>query len=224
MFVPFRMFIQSLLLACFLPLSTAETVLGVYIFHRHGDRTAKSTPPANLTDLGFQEVFTSGTYFRDRYISSSATSPIHGIQSDLVALSQIAVSAPLDNVLQNSAMGFLSGLYPPVGPTLDTNTLRNGTVVTAPLNGFQLVPVEIVASGTGSEDAAWLQGATGCAAATTSSNEYFYTTEYGVLLNNTMSFYKGLSPMINGTFSASQTSYKNAYLSMIHDRSTTSSS
>lgn len=29
-----------------------ETVLGVYMFHRHGDRTAKAWPPANLTDLG----------------------------------------------------------------------------------------------------------------------------------------------------------------------------
>jgi hypothetical protein len=42
-----------------------ETVLGIYIFSRHGDRTAKATPPANLTDLGYEEVFTSGTYFRN---------------------------------------------------------------------------------------------------------------------------------------------------------------
>jgi hypothetical protein len=38
--------------------ASAETVLGVYIFSRHGDRTAKSTPPTSLTDLGFQEVCT----------------------------------------------------------------------------------------------------------------------------------------------------------------------
>ena len=42
-----------------------EAVLGIYIFSRHGDRTAKATPPANLTDLGYEEVFTSGTYFRN---------------------------------------------------------------------------------------------------------------------------------------------------------------
>ena len=40
-----------------------ETVLGVYIFSRHGDRTAKSTPPANLTDLGYEEVYTSGKHY-----------------------------------------------------------------------------------------------------------------------------------------------------------------
>ncbi|MCJ1248592.1 hypothetical protein MMC30_005810 [Trapelia coarctata] len=206
------MFTQALLLACALPLSTAaETILGVYIFHRHGDRTAKSTPPANLTELGFQEVYTAGQYFRDRYVSSSATSRIAGIEPDLVKLSQLSVSAPLDNVLQTSAMGFLSALYPPVGPTLGSSTLRNGTMVQAPLNGFQLIPVESVTAGAGSEDNGWLQGATNCAGATTSSNQYFYTQDYEKLLNSTTDFYKSLTPMINGTFSDSQISFKNAF-------------
>jgi len=208
------MFSQALLLACALPFATAvETVLGVYIFHRHGDRTAKSTPPANLTDLGFQEVYTAGQYFRDRYISSSATSRITGIESDVVKLSQLSVSAPVDNVLQTSAMGFLSALYPPVGPKLGSNTLRNGTTVQAPLNGFQLIPVNVVSAGAGSEDNGWLQGATNCAGATTSSNQYFYTQDYERLLDSTMDFYKSLTPMINGTFSDSQISFKNAFTS-----------
>ena len=49
---------SSVLLVASLASSTiaAETVLGAYIFSRHGDRTAKSTPPAVLTDLGYQEV------------------------------------------------------------------------------------------------------------------------------------------------------------------------
>ncbi|MCJ1432175.1 hypothetical protein MMC27_001531 [Xylographa pallens] len=203
---------QALLLACAaLPLAQAETVLGLYIFHRHGDRTAKATPPANLTDFGYQEVFTSGTWFRDQYVSSTAASRISGIEPDLVKLGQLSASAPLDNVLQSSAIGFLSGLYPPVGSGMDTETLRNGTVVTAPLDGFQLIPVEIVTSGGNSEDSAWLQGSSGCAGATTSSNEYFYTSDYKDLLNSTMDFYQGLLPMINGTFNATTATYKNAY-------------
>jgi hypothetical protein len=72
-------------------------------------------------------------------------------------------SAPVDNVLQASGIGFLSGLYPPVGPTLGSQSLRNGTVVESPLNGFQLIPLQVVQSGAGSEDSAWLQGATNCA-------------------------------------------------------------
>ena len=93
------------------------------------------TPPANLTALGYQEVYTSGQYYRDRYVSSSAAYKINGLNSDLVKQSQITVSAPLDDVLQNSAMGFLQALYPPVGSGLDQQTLRNGTVVTMPMDG-----------------------------------------------------------------------------------------
>jgi hypothetical protein len=188
-----------------------ETVLGVYIFSRHGDRTAKSTPPTNLTDLGYEEVFNSGTYFRNRYIAEGASSKIYGMNTDLVKEAQITVSAPLDTVLQNSALAFTQGLYPPVGPVLGANTLRNGTVVQSPLNGYQLIPVQLVSNGAGSEDSAWLEGAQNCANAQISSNSYFSTPEYMSTLNKTQSFYNGVAPMVNRTFTAQQTSYANAY-------------
>ena len=186
------------------------------MFHRHGDRTAKSWPPANLTDLGYQEVYTSGNYYRNRYIDSNATNPILGINTDIVKNSQIAASAPADTVLQNSATGFLQGLYPPVGNSLGTQTLRNGTNVTSPLQGYQLIPISIVASTSGGESGGWLQGSTGCGAATSSSNEYFSSTQYTSLLSSTQDFYNSVSPVINGTFNASSTSYKNAYTSKRH--------
>ena len=205
---------QTLLLALAIPFShAAETILGVYIFSRHGDRTAKSTPPANLTDLGYQEIFTSGTYFRNRYIASNATSRIAGINTDLVKQSQITASAPLDTVLMNSAQGFLQGLYPPVGTTLGANTLRNGTTLQTPLNGYQLIPIQTVTSGTGSEDSAWLQGSSNCAKALVSSNNYYTSLSYMNLLNSTADFYKSISPMVNNTFSPSDISFKNAYTS-----------
>lgn len=188
-----------------------ETVIGVYIFSRHGDRTSKSTPPANLTDLGYEEVFTSGTYYRNRYIADGASSKIHGINTDLVKESQITVSAPVDAVLQNSALGFTQALYPPVGSTLGQATLRNGTVVQSPMNGYQLIPISIVSTGGSNENSAWLQGSTGCANAEISSNSYFSTPQYTNLLNSTQSFYDGVAPMINATFTANKTSYMNAY-------------
>ena len=200
-----------------LPFSrAAETVLGVYIFSRHGDRTAKSTPPANLTDLGYKEIFTSGTYFRDRYVSSSATSRISGLNADIVKLSQISASAPLDNVLMSSAQGFLQGLYPPVGPELGQEKLRNNTVVQAPLNGYQLIPIQTVTSGTGSEDSAWLQGSGNCAKAIVSSNTYYTSSEYISLSNSTMDFYKSIAPTVNATFGLSDINFKNAYASKFH--------
>jgi hypothetical protein len=96
----------------------AETVLGAYIFHRHGDRTAKALAPANLTNLGYEQVHTSGQYYRSRYLSGD--SKIRGINEDEVKLSQLQVQSPVDNVLQNSAMGFLQGLYPPFQDDVQT--------------------------------------------------------------------------------------------------------
>lgn len=207
----------SALLVFLLPLDTyaAETVLGVYLFSRHGDRTAKSTPPANLTDLGYRQIFTSGTYFRNRYIASTASSRIAGVNSDIVKQSQITASAPLDTVLMNSAQGFLQGLYPPVGPTLGSETLRNGSIVQAPLNGYQLIPIQTLTSGTGSENSAWLQGSSNCAQATVSSNDYFSTTDYNDLLASTGDFYKSLTPLLDNTFSPEEISFKNAYTSAL---------
>ncbi|RMZ81561.1 hypothetical protein DV737_g2469, partial [Chaetothyriales sp. CBS 132003] len=174
-------------------------------------RTAKVTTPVNLTDLGYKEVFTSGTYYRNRYVAQNATSRINGINSDLVKTSQITASAPTDTVIQNSCAGWLQGLYPPVGSTLGSDTLRNGTVIYSPLNGFQLIPLETVQAGANSEDAAWLQGATGCLNAEISSNDYFTSEDYLTTFNRTYDLYQSTLPMINGSFSSSTATYKNAY-------------
>ena len=203
-----------LTIAIIIPLThAAETILGLYIFSRHGDRTSKATPPTLLTDFGYSEVFSSGTWFRNHYIANGSTSQIYGVAPDLVKQSQIAASAPLDNVLMPSCLGFLQGLYPPAGDTLGSQTLANGTVVKSPLNGYQIVPVSTVTSGTGSEDSAWLQGAGNCAKAIVSSNNYFSSQEYMDLLNTTKSFYQSLNPVVNSTFTADQNTFKNAYSS-----------
>jgi hypothetical protein len=189
-----------------------DTIYGVYMFHRHGDRTPKALPPTVLTTLGYDEVVSSGTYYHNRYVASGSSNQIVGISSGTVNNAQIAVSAPLDNVLMNSATGFLQGLYPPVG--LETETLANGTNVTAPLNGYQLIPVALVNSGGGSESTGWLQDASGCLNAEISSNNYFLSSQYMSLLNSTMGFFSRLDPVVNQTFASSYVTYKNAYTSM----------
>ena len=49
-----------------------ERVVGVYVFHRHGDRTAKAWNPVNLTALGADQVHASGAFYRSRYVASDA--------------------------------------------------------------------------------------------------------------------------------------------------------
>ena len=196
--------------------TAAETVLGAYIYSRHGDRTSKSNPPTVLTDLGYAQVFSSGGYYRNRYISfsSSPSSQIAGIESDIVDLSQLVVSAPLDDVLQNSATGFLQALYPPVSSS--QQTLRNKTVIETPMNGYQLIPVDQVETGSNSENSAWLQSTSSCPNAEVSSNNYFNSPEYEALLDSTADFYASLTSMLEATFDPSDVSYKNAYTVFDH--------
>ncbi|KAI9725821.1 MAG: hypothetical protein M1828_002450 [Chrysothrix sp. TS-e1954] len=201
---------MAVALFALLPLSaSAQTVLGVYMFHRHGDRTPKALAPANLTDLGYREVVTSGTYYRNRYVASDAPLRIAGINTDLVKLSQLSVSAPADNVLMSSAIGFTQALYPAVSDS--SQTLANGSVIQAPMNGYQIIPVATASDGAGSEDKGWLQGSSDCANAEVSSNGYFYSSEYQSLYHSTMDFYQRLDPVINLTFNATSTTFKNAY-------------
>jgi len=211
----FDMYANAVLPLIALPLlaQAQETVVGLYIFHRHGDRTAKALPPANLTTLGWQEVYTSGTWFRNQYIASNATLQVAGVDPDIVKETQITVSAPDDVVLDNSAQGFLQALYPGPGLQLARSVLRNGTVIEPPMNGVlpQLIPVGTTSTGAGSEDNTWLQAATGCNDAVTSSNQYLYSPEYMSLLNSTSAFYQGIAPYVAPTYNASQTTFKNAY-------------
>jgi len=210
-----------------------ETVLGVYIFHRHGDRTTKSYPPTHLTDLGYAEVFQSGSFYRSRYIESNATSPIFGISSDLVKDSQLSVQSPTDTVLQNSATGFLQGLYPPVGATLGSQALANGSTIESPLGGYQLIPVSVLAPTSPVSqpgDSVWLEGTSGCQNAIVSSNNYFLSPDFQNMTSKTASFYQSVLPVINNTFTSATDIYKNAYaiwdliqVSLIHNTTIQSS-
>ncbi|KAI0404494.1 phosphoglycerate mutase-like protein [Xylaria palmicola] len=215
-----------------LPLAKTETVLGVYIFSRHGDRTPKALAPTNLTSLGAEQVYASGSYYRDRYVAADASSPILGLSRDTAALQQLTVTAPVDNVLQNSAQAFLQGLYPPAGD-FSAQELRNDSSVTAPLGGYQYIPVNAVdttSSSAHSENNPWLQGGSGCDRAVVSSNNYLSSAEYRATYAQSADFYEGLLPVINSTFGAEDATFKNAYsiydyvnVATIHNRTIPSS-
>lgn len=205
---------QLLLAAAAIPATlAAESTLGVFVFHRHGDRTSKAWAPTKLTDLGYRQVYDAGQYFRQKYITGSQA--VTGVSADFVVQSQLNVEAPVDTVLQNSAQAFVQSLYPPVGPTLGTQKLANGTEVQTPLNGYQLIPVNIVSSvvkvGVDAENTAWLQGISGCPAAVASSNNYFLSSAYTALLSKTEAFYQRLNPVVEGTFKSTYNTFKNAY-------------
>lgn len=205
----------ALLALAAIPAATAETVLGVYIFSRHGDRTPKALAPANLTSLGQEQVYSSGNYYRNKYVASDATSPIYKLSDDIAVASQMAITSQVDTVLQSSAQAFMQGVYPPVS-TLSTETLANGSSVEGALDGYQYIPINAVASASSSSNAEnneWLQGGSGCGNGVVSSNNYLVSTEYLSTLDSTKDFYADLLPVINSTFTSSQANFKNGYTS-----------
>jgi hypothetical protein len=207
------MITHQLLLVSLLSLVQAqEAILGAFVLHRHGDRTTKSWPPAKLTDLGYSQVYEDGTWYRNRYITTTSSSM--GMEPDIVELSQLSVQAPVDIVLQAAAIGWLQGLYPPVGAAKGSQKLANSTTIEAPLNGYQLIPINgitAVATSSNLENTVWLQGSSGCLNAIISSNNYFISQEYMDTKAKTDSFYQSIYPVVNGSFSKDYTSYKNAY-------------
>ncbi|KAF4978079.1 hypothetical protein FZEAL_5469 [Fusarium zealandicum] len=192
-------------------LAAAEHVLGLYIFHRHGDRTAKAWKPVNFTALGADQVHSSGIWYRDNYVDHDAPRRISGLSADSAVLSQLDVTAPVDAVLQNSALVFLQGLYP---PTRQAETLGNGSRVEAPLSGYQYIPVNSIdsaASAKDSENSAWLQGDSGCSNAEVSSNDYFASPEYTETYKDSLDFYQDLLPVIKDTYGKDDATFKNGY-------------
>ena len=197
------------------PVAGTEDVLGVYIFHCHGDRTAKAQPPVSMTNLGAAQAFSSGAFYRDRYVSSEADMHIRNLSSDIAVHSQLSVTAPADPVLENSAIAFLQGLYPP-NPELEIEA--DGSTVISPLGGYQYIPVEAVdttATTRKAESNAWLQSDSGCDNAVISSEQYFSSNEYREMLNETQEFYNKLVPVVNSTMSEEEITFKNAYSSKL---------
>ncbi len=82
----------------------AETVHGLVVFTRHGDRTSKTYKGYQMTRLGVEQVFQSGSRYRQRYIEEDAPSQILGISVDEYKPSQLWVSAPDQSVGRDAAL------------------------------------------------------------------------------------------------------------------------
>ncbi|ORY04131.1 histidine phosphatase superfamily [Clohesyomyces aquaticus] len=181
--------------------SIAETVHGVLVFTRHGDRTSKHYSGYGLTSLGFEQNFQVGSSYRSRYLSSTSPQRIFNISGDKYVPSQIYASAPDQSVLINTATAFLQGFYPPLGsvsPQLATQTLNNGTATQNPLNGYQYVFLH--GADANSPDTIWLKGDDACPALTNASESFENSTEFQAKLESTKAFYAGFSEFLKGVY------------------------
>lgn len=198
----------------FLTWAQAETILGVTVFTRHGDRTSKHYKGYNLTNLGFQQNFNVGASYRDIYISSDSDKQIRGISEDKAINSQIFASAPDQAVLLNTATAFLQGLYPPLQrleSDVALQTLNNGEQVMTPLEGYQYLVLH--GEEDNSPDTVWLKGDEECPPVTTSIKKFKNSTAFKQREQETKGFYASFWERIQGVYDyqESNMSYANAY-------------
>ncbi|KAK6501774.1 hypothetical protein TWF481_009600 [Arthrobotrys musiformis] len=202
-----------LLTASALPV-LGETILGLTVFTRHGDRNSKHYPGYGLTNLGFQQNFQTGGLYRETYLSSNSSKQILGISEDKYVPAQVWASSPDQKVLANTATAFLQGLYPPleqIDPEIATNTLTNGTKYTNPLEGYQYVVLH-TADGE-SPNTIWIKGDDGCPAVTEASEDFELSAEFMEREASTKSFYEGFWEQLQDVYdyTESKLSYARAY-------------
>jgi hypothetical protein len=73
--------------------STSSEVIAVFLLGRHGERTPKLVGSTELTTLGRNQVFNSGSFFRSLYLNSSSPDFITGVNPNYVP-NQIFASVP----------------------------------------------------------------------------------------------------------------------------------
>lgn len=130
-------------------------VKGVVIVARNGDRFDMYQDPkdyssalAQTTALGEAQSHQLGALLRSIYLSPESSSFIKDVEPSIVDHKQLHVRVKAGgegSVVFDSAIALLQGLYPP--HPKNKIELANGTTVTAPLGGYQYVPVETVEPG-----------------------------------------------------------------------------
>ncbi|KAF4337480.1 acid phosphatase [Fusarium beomiforme] len=170
--------------------AAAETIHGVVVFSRHGDRTTKWYGVQSLTSLGAEQNFQVGSDYRSRYLSSDSDYQILGISEDEYKPSQIFASAPDQGILMNTATAFLQGLYPPLvdlDPEIASQTLNNGSESQAPLDGYQYVRLHTINDN--SPDTIWIKGDDACPKYKTASKAFFDSDVFAQRVEDTKDFY-----------------------------------
>ncbi|KAK7013024.1 histidine phosphatase superfamily [Favolaschia claudopus] len=134
-----------------------STVLGVVLLSRNGARTSFHQDPSSYapgqtdsTPLGVTTSHTLGTSLRSTYLTPTSPSFISDItpSTALADTKQIKILAKAGGegpAVFDSAIALLQGLFPPTEKNM--MKLANGTVVRAPLGGYQYVPIETVEPG-----------------------------------------------------------------------------
>ena len=200
--------------------SNETVVYSTVIINYHGDRTPLILPIQNmLTSLGAKQLESAGSFFRQRYIAApqgnqESNTLIDGIRNDLDN-TQVNILSTLEQYAVASAQAFMQGLYPPTNIssrlTIDnTFDLSNGTVIEAPLGGYQYP--QIYTTSLDDPASIYVAGDTNCLTHDYAASVYAQSQESLGIKSATQDFYTSFqAKILNGVFPSSRISYDEAY-------------
>ena len=198
-----------------------ETIWASTIYSYYGDRTPLILPVQNmLTPLGAQQLFSAGSFFRQRYLAEpqaqrEADLSIAGLSQTALDNAQTMILSTPDQYAIGSAQAFLQGLYPPLGSSSGSTTdqtanLTNGSVIESPLGGYQYP--QIWSFSYADINSIYIAGNVKCNLHDTAELEYANTQQSLQLKSASQNFYSGLqASVLNGIFPHSRTNYDWAY-------------
>lgn len=195
----------------------SETVWASVVYSNHGDRTPLVLPVQNvLTPLGAQQLFSAGSYFRQRYLASpsgaqQANYSINGILHNAFDTTQTFIKSTLSDYVVASAEAFMQGLYPPHNNSNPTSVLANGSIINSPLGGYQYT--QIFTASPADPNVVYIAGSTNCQRYDDAVANYSNSAESLQKKSLTNGFYASFqSHVFAGIFPESQVNYDNAYL------------
>lgn len=199
-----------------------ETIWASVIYTYHGDRTPLLwTAPSVLTPLGARQLYSAGSFFRQRYLRATPDGAesgpvINNISTDALDNVQISVISTIEQYTGASAIAFMQGLYPPTNVSLDgISTLAtpstNGSGATTPLDGYQYPQLYTLSP----EDpkSIMIDGQFYCPLYREAMNEFAGSEEAMQATSESQEFYDGIEAhILNDVFPGQNISFSDAYL------------
>ncbi|KAB8342698.1 hypothetical protein FH972_022298 [Carpinus fangiana] len=198
--------------------STQETVYASFVLTRTGDRSPLIEEWLDITQLsplGANSLYDVGSELRARYInsSSSPSTSIAGLSSDVIDPVQLYILASDAQYTTASAQAFMQAFYPPTD-AIDTTGLNlaqlsNNSIVRSPMNGYQYSWIH--AAGLSDPDSIYVRGSYQCGAWQDNANSWIQSPEFHSRQSATNVLYSNAGDVLgDDTLPASSYNYADA--------------
>ncbi|EPS39331.1 hypothetical protein H072_6891 [Dactylellina haptotyla CBS 200.50] len=201
-------------------LETNGTVLAVFIYHNHCDRTSFYQPDGGeggqFGAPGATMCYQDGTFYWNKYLREASDLKIYGT-SQIYNEDYVNVEVPNVDISVQSATAFMQGIFKPVDMqstvTSGDNMLAadNSTFMNGPLQGYQYTPITTYRST--DPQSVWVaNNILNCKNQQSSMNLYFATDDYKQMFEESQPFFTSLyKPYFEGVVDADLMVFFSAY-------------